>query len=64
MPLDNIYAHTAFVMMYGLMLAFAYGPLKMMLDKTVAPFLQIDKNKYFKTSFAQPYEDISLRNIV
>lgn len=47
MPLDNIYAHTAFVIMYGLMLAFSYGPLKMMLDKTVAPFLQIDKEKYW-----------------
>ncbi len=47
MPLDNIYAHTAFVIMYGLMLGITYGPLKMMLDKTVAPFLQIDKNKYW-----------------
>lgn len=47
MPLDNIYAHTAFVIMYGLMLALAYGPLKMMLDRTVSPFLQIDKIKYW-----------------
>ncbi len=47
MPLDNIYAHTAFVMMYGVMLAISYWPLKIMLDKTVAPFFQIDKNKYW-----------------
>lgn len=47
MPLDNIYAHTAFVLMYGVMLALAYTPLKFMLDKTVAPFLQIDKTKYW-----------------
>ena len=46
-PLDDIYTHTAFVMMYVLILAFVYGPLRTMLDKTVAPFLQIDKNKYW-----------------
>ena len=54
MPLDNIYAYTSFVMMYGLMILICYFPLKLMLNKTIAPYLQIDKNKYWNILWIIP----------
>lgn len=54
MPFDNIYAYTSFIMMYGLMILICYFPLKLMLNKTIAPYLQIDKNKYWNILWIIP----------